>query len=195
MAAHISKELARQRQEILDNFIGRGITGIRPLVLKVKHLPEFSGCSSYTACYTYIKRFFKKREEGKDLSVEKDSPPNHVRAVPQTQQPKPTFSRFDEIINRVSAKIPPSVMGEVDKFFRALRPEWNKLEAAARRAAELEQKVSEYEKHVCPDADARLREQNDELRREVKRLALRVEALSHLTEARICSEHLVVHSH
>ena len=104
-------------------------------------------------------------------------------------------SRFEQVINRASLRIPIGAADQIARLLRVLRAEWSLLEQEALKAKQLEVTVREFERHLCPDATDELREENKRLKEQIAFLERRVEALSRLTTPRqINDKHIAISS-
>lgn len=168
--------LWQARRQIVLAHKGRGLT-TREIALAVKDTPEFAGISSINSLAVTIHNLLNGKRNWitpiaenitRDVVVKQKSILDSL-SVPSLSTLKDQ-EEFQRWVNRV---LKPAVRG---------------LERERSEFAELKRRVSEFESHVCPNADAALLEENQQLKERIAFLGKRVEALSKLTTPRPLSD-------
>lgn len=211
--ANEKKLLEKRRREIIAEKITEAYEGPAKSVDTLITITEFQGVSRYhlTALISEVARergivAVKPRPMG-EVENNDNNPPGATPGHPtsysaDTLTPSNVTSKTPLQLDTLSTPRFQTIgdMAEFQRWLRVvLRPALYALEREAKRVPELEQKlqeltkkVAELERHRCPDADAKLREENERLNAEVARLGRRVEALSKLTAPRDVSAALAV---
>ncbi len=179
------KGVREQRDELIVKILAEGHGhNIKEMARQLVGNSLFTASKSEEVIYHYISRVIREQKQN-------GTAPEPV-LKPKTYQSK---SRFEQIINKVSLRLPIGAADQIARLIRVLRVEWSLLEQEALKAKQLEVTVREFERHRCPDASGELHEENERLKERIAFLERRVEALSHLTTPRqLNDKHLAVNS-
>lgn len=182
------KGVKEQRDELIFKILAEGhgsnIKEIKEMARQLASNSLFVASKSEDVVYQYIYRVIRRQKQNGIIQK--------LTLKPKTCQSQ---SRFEQIVNGVSLRLPVGASDQIARLLRVLRAEWSLLEQEALKAKQLEVTVREFEHHRCPDASGELLEENRRLKEQIAFLERRVEALSRLTTPRqLNDKHLVVSS-
>lgn len=194
----------KMRCALVDEQIAAGLTSTGEILAKLKDTEPFQGLNYNTAITFCWRRLFDQGIKMTRNTQFHRSASNSEGEATKTKlasaiQPTGGSPTFEELVERVSLNLPLGAHREVEKLLNVIRPEYQKLLAASntnetvrmmetklrQQIIDLEAQVADLRKHKCPDANADLQNENQELRTRIRELEARVEVLSRSTTPRL----------
>lgn len=154
----ISVELKEQRDELIFKMLAEGHgSNIKEMARQLASNSLFVASKSEKVICQYIYRVIREQQQQN----------GNIQKLPLKPKTCQSQSRFEQIVNKVSLRLPVGASDQIARLLRVLRAEWSLLEQEALKAKQLEVTMREFERHRCPDAAGELREENERLKKQI----------------------------